>query len=136
MYASKKNRGFFSHLNYPGVDLSDAVQLSEDQYAALVNSGLPIDWSGPLPQPLDVSESTDQDTARIARRQRDALLRNVYDPAVAMLQRSARIDPDNAEQYTAKLAEFDAWAVALQAIPEQEGFPQNVVWPEQPSKEL
>lgn len=77
----------------------------------------------------------DDVAAAAARATRDALLRNVYDPAVAMLQRASRLDPANHDQYAAKLAEFDAWAVALQAVPDQSGFPHSIDWPEQPTAE-
>jgi hypothetical protein len=33
----------------------------------------------------------------------------------------------------AKAAEWDAYRQALRDIPEQEGFPENVVWPDKPS---
>jgi hypothetical protein len=32
----------------------------------------------------------------------------------------------------AKAAEWDAYRQALRDVPEQEGFPENVVWPEKP----
>ena len=75
------------------------------------------------------------ETGVTARAKRDALLTNVYDRAVAMLQRAARLDPAHGEQYAVKLAEFDAWAVALQNVPEQPGFPHTIDWPEQPTAE-
>lgn len=77
----------------------------------------------------------DDVAAAAARAVRDDLLRNVYDAAVAMLQRASRLNPANHDQYMAKLAEFDAWAVALQAVPDQPGFPHSIDWPEQPTAE-
>lgn len=119
---------------------SDAKEISDEIYRQVMSERpagkiVAADEDG-LPTLADPPAPTGGRLAALVRLQRDAMLREVYDPAVAMLQRSARLDPDSAEQYAAKLAEFDAWAVALQSIPEQEGFPQNVVWPEQPSKEL
>lgn len=119
---------------------ADAKQISDELYRQVMlerpAEKIIIAGEDGLPALADPPAPTGEQLAALVRLQRDAMLREVYDPAVAMIQRSARIDPDNAEQYAAKLAEFDAWAVALQSIPEQEGFPQNVVWPEQPSKEL
>lgn len=118
---------------------ADAQQISEELYRQVMTDR-PADKiivAGPsgLPELSDPPAPTVDQLAAVARAQRDTLLRTVYDPAVAMLQRAARLDPDNAEQYAAKLAEFDAWAVALQAVPEQAGFPQNIDWPQQPSTE-
>lgn len=116
---------------------ADAKPISDDLYIQLFRDrpagkiivtgedGLPALADAPGP-------SKDQLTA-VVRAQRDALLREVYDPAVAMLQRAIRMGDDSV---TGKLAEFDAWAIALQAIPEQPGFPQDVVWPTQPTREL
>ena len=119
---------------------ADAKQISEELYRQVMlerpAGKIVISGEDGLPTLADPPAPTDEQLAALVRLQRDALLREVYDPAVAMLQRFSRIDPDKSEQYAAKLAEFDAWAVALQAIPEQEGFPQNVAWPEQPNKEL
>lgn len=117
---------------------ADAKEISHELYAELMsrptNKGIAATADG-LPMLADPPGPTVDQLAAVARAQRDAMLRTVYDPAVAMLQRAARLNPSNAEQYVAKLAEFDAWAVALQAVPEQTGFPQSIDWPQQPTAE-
>lgn len=132
MYYSTKYRAFIDDpASYPNWDLSDLVEISAEEHAALLAAPR-IDWSSGSPVAAE-EEFTSEQLARAARAQRDALLRNVYDPAVSILQRAIRMGEQGA---VAKLAEFDAWAVALQGIPGQEGFPENITWPERPAKEL
>lgn len=96
------------------------------------SAGRVIQWDVYPPVTIDAPLPSAEVLAAEARSRRDTLLRTVYDPAVAMLQRSLRLGN---EASAAKLAEFDAWAVALQGVPEQPGFPHSIDWPEQPSAE-
>lgn len=69
------------------------------------------------------------------RQERDRLMRDKYDQGVMLVQRMIRMSSD-AEQITyleGKLAELDVYAVALQDVPEQPGFPETVTWPTIPA---
>lgn len=118
---------------------ADAKPISDELYTQLFRDRpagkVIVAGADGLPELADPPAPSDDQLAAVARAQRDVLLRTVYDPAVAMLQRARRLDPEHDEQYAAKLAEFDAWAVALQAVPEQPGFPHDIDWPEQPTAE-
>lgn len=71
------------------------------------------------------------------RTERNRLLRDVYDPAAHMLLRLQRTAPSELQAaIAAKLAELDAYAQALQDVPEQPGFPHSITWPPIPAKEL
>lgn len=116
---------------------ADAKPISDELYAQMFRDRpagkVIVAGEDGMPTLADAPGPSEEQLAAVVRTQRDALLRNVYDPAVAMLQRAIRMGDDSV---TEKLAEFDAWAIALQAIPEQPGFPQDVVWPNQPTREL
>lgn len=76
-------------------------------------------------------------SAQMVRTERDRLLRDVYDPAAHMLLRLQRTAPPELQAaIAAKLGELDAYAQALQDVPEQEGFPNDIIWPTVPAKEL
>lgn len=78
-------------------------------------------------------------SADAIRAQRDALLRNVYDVGVIWVQRELRMATGDAPRtgaLNAKLAELDAYAVALQSVPEQPGFPSTINWPTPPTRSL
>ena len=66
--------------------------------------------------------------ANDARSHRDKLLRDVYDIAVIKLKRAERLGQD----VSAKLAEFDDYAILLLNVPQQEGFPTTINWPVAP----
>lgn len=71
-----------------------------------------------------------------ARAERDRLMREVYDPAVMQLLRKRRVlssASDDVAGIDAQLAEWDAYADALEVVPDQPGFPNSIEWPEAPS---
>lgn len=75
--------------------------------------------------------------AELARSERDRLLNHIYDPAVLMLMRLKRTAPVEIQAaIDSKISELDAYANALQNVPEQAGFPNDIQWPEIPNKEL
>jgi hypothetical protein len=84
---------------------------------------------------LNPQPSTEE-LAASARKDRDSLLRDICDTAVLMIQRELRmtVDTDRITYLNAKLVEVDEYAVALQNVPEQEGFPQTIVWPVAPTR--
>lgn len=78
----------------------------------------------------------DSQFAYEARVKREDLLRTVYDPGIMMAQRFIRMSSDPAEISYAegKIVELDNFAAALQAIPDQEGWPREIIWPVVPTK--
>jgi len=88
--------------------------------------------------PDEIAEQLRQRKASV-RAERDNLLRTVYDSGTQMIRRELEtepLDPVYATKLLAKRTELHAYARLLQAVPEQAGFPDSVVWPEQPSEEL
>lgn len=70
-----------------------------------------------------------------ARIERDRLLRDIYDIGVIAIGRALRLTSVDAEitAINAKLAELDAYAVALLNVPQQAAFPVTINWPEAPT---
>lgn len=135
-FYSAATGGFYEselHLTMP----DDAKPISEGLYSLLFRDRpegkIIVAGEDGFPLLADPPAPSDEKIAAAVRNRRDALLREVYDPAASMLQRAIRLGNQNA---SVKLAEFDAWAVALQEVPEQEGFPHDIAWPTQPSQEL
>jgi hypothetical protein len=63
-------------------------------------------------------------------------MRKEYDPAVMQLLRKRRVlssASDDVAGIDARLAEWDAYADALEVVPDQPGFPNSIEWPEAPS---
>ena len=74
------------------------------------------------------------------RAAREARLRNNYDTALAQLSRELRLAENDAERakITAKIASWDAWAVALCNLPSLSGAPwdgggESTPWPAAPA---
>lgn len=110
-----------------------------DGHSAIESSVASIGWSydgenftAPKEEPPTIS---DEDLASSVRIRRDQLLREVYDPGVTLALRALRMATTSAQKAYAnsKISELDSYAVALQGVPEQGGFPQNIEWPEQPA---
>lgn len=74
--------------------------------------------------------------AENARAQRDVLFRTIADPGTLMAQRALRLAtiPADVSYAQDKLAEIDAYSMALQGVPEQSGFPVTIVWPTAPTR--
>jgi len=72
----------------------------------------------------------------MAKQERESLLRSIYDPGILMAQRALRMAATTQEKAYAegKISELDAYAEALLAIPDQEDFPQTIIWPAAPTK--
>ncbi|QHJ83118.1 MAG: hypothetical protein [Caudoviricetes sp.] len=83
-----------------------------------------------------------QEKLRLAvtmREKRDGLMRTVYDAGTQMVRReleTAPLDPAYEVKLINKRAELHAYARLLQAVPDQEGFPEVISWPEPPTEEL
>lgn len=101
----------------------------------------------PQPQPGWIYESgifspyvppapSDEALAGAARLERENLMRSVCDPGILMAQRTLRMaqTPEEIAYAEGKIIELDAYAFALQNIPDQPGFPQTIIWPVAPTK--
>lgn len=89
-----------------------------------------------FPQYLNAEQRAFEALKLEKRRERDRLLRENYDVGIIMAGRALRAATSQTETDYAngKIVELDAYAVLLLEVPEQAGFPNEVVWPEVPSK--
>lgn len=67
--------------------------------------------------------------AAAARLHRASLFREFYDPQINLALRDLR---NGNAAAAARIVELDAYAMALQAIPEQKDFPRKITWPDAP----
>lgn len=81
---------------------------------------------------------TPEQLALIARSERDRQLKEIYDPGIQMIRRELEMtsDPDLNGLLISKRNQVNQYAKDLQDLPEQSGFPQVIVWPEIPTKDL
>lgn len=88
-------------------------------------------FAAPFTPPPDAAQ-----LAATARLQRSELFKTIYDPGIMMALRALRMasTPEATGYAQGKVEELDAYAEALLAIPNQEGFPQTVIWPVAPIK--
>lgn len=99
------------------------------------NATIGWSYSGGVFYAPDTPGATDDELARAARQHRDWLLRNICDPGILMAQRALRMatSPEETAYAESKIAELDIYALALQGIPEQAGFPISIEWPAEPA---
>ncbi len=109
-----------------------------DGYIAVATDEAGIGWgySGGQFSPPEPEQPSNAELADSARLTRDSFLRNIYDPRILMAQRALRMasSPEEVAYSEGKIVELDNYAVYLQGIPEQAGFPQAIVWPVAPTK--
>lgn len=132
---------------YVGQGNADPDPLQPGQYLIPANAtgvqppdteyGFYPKWDGVswiIVQEPDSGPSLEQREAD-ARFLRDQKLRYYYDPGVMMCLRGLRMteDPQQISYIEGKLEELDLYAIALQEVPEQTGFPDNIIWPEAPT---
>lgn len=91
---------------------------------------------GGVTLPPEVFTPSDEQLAIDARQLRESLLRSTYDPGIMMALRALRMasTPEETAYAEGKIAELDAYAELLLAIPNQAGFPQTITWPAAPTK--
>lgn len=113
---------------------SDEEWDNKDAHPWKVEDGKLVEYTPPEAPKIDESKFL----AASVRAQRDMLLDRVYDRGVSMVKRALRIETEDKiiTSLNEKLAELDKYANDLQSIPEQKGFPQDVIWPTQPEAEL
>ena len=140
--------GVVSQLVFPYVN-PDGIEVSiEDRFTPdIVAQMMDITELDPQPQPGWTYDGSvfaapvvvGPDNAQLAanaRQQRDVLFRTIADPGTLMAQRALRLAilPADITYAEGKLAEIDAYAVALQGVPDQVGFPVTINWPVAPTK--
>lgn len=111
-------------------------QISDEEYEAkqdpswyINNEITQVEPPPPLIPPAPI-----EDMAILERKNRDDLLRSVYDPGINIALRALRMasTPEQTSYAEAKVAELDIYAEALLDIPEQPGFPLSINWPVAP----
>lgn len=93
-------------------------------------------FSAEIPTPWPPISAVNEALAASIRAQRDNLLSTIYDKGVLIVQRAIRLNGDADGKLAAKLHDLDEYAVALQNVPEQPGFPQTIAWPTAPTETL
>lgn len=143
MYYSPSTNAFY-HSQLHGSNIpADSVEITDDEHRALLaaqaqgkviqpdENGRPVAIDPPAPP----APRTDE-LAALSRAERDRLMREVYDPAMMQLLRRHRTavtaGADTAE-INASIAAWDAYAIALEGVPEQAGFPNEILWPQEPA---
>ena len=139
MLFSASTGGFYSREIHGNNMPADVVEITAEEHAALINGQtegkvIAADANG-RPVLQDPPPPTSEQLASIARATRDALLSSVYDVGIIMALRARRLASTPAEISYAdgKIAELDAYAEALQAVPDQPGFPASITWPTVPT---
>lgn len=88
-------------------------------------------------EPVEAPAQPDPEQLAIAAiNKRDGILRELYEPRILKALRSLRLaSSSEALTYAAgKIMELDLYAEALEAVPDQPGFPVVINWPETPSE--
>lgn len=114
---------------YTWVNVDNVEGIQQNWWAA--DNGAGWEFSEP-----GVTEAELEAMASRARYQRDNLLKSVCDAGILMAQRELRKTDNTQEQIdyiNGKIAELDAYAVELTAVPDQSGFPQTIEWPVAPT---
>lgn len=116
-----------------GFDLGPTILIIQSDTAVVGDIYNPENGSFTAPPPPQIPPER---LALEARGMRDSLLRNIYDVGISMAQRALRLAVTDADKTYAngKISELDAYAEALQGVPEQAGFPQTIDWPIAPTK--
>jgi hypothetical protein len=108
-------------------EITDLDPMPQPYWTYDYDSGI---FSPPIAPPIE------DELALAIRQTRDMLLRTVYDPGISMALRAQRMadTPQNLAYAASKIVELDNYAESLLAVPEQDGFPHSVLWPDQPVK--
>lgn len=133
MFYSKSTGGFYDTANHGDNIPSDAVEITSDLHAALLDGQsqgkiITADANG-FPVLADPPAPTTKQLAAQARATRDAKL-----SATTWLVERHRDEKETgtttltAQEY----ADLLAYRQALRDVPQQAGFPADVVWPQRP----
>ncbi|GAB6177970.1 hypothetical protein JCM16814_28610 [Desulfobaculum senezii] len=141
-YSSTTN-GFYTTALHGNNIPADAVKITDAEHRALLDAqargkliqpdanGRPVAVDPPPPP-----EPTEAELAERARAERDRLMREAYDPAVMQLLRKRRVvvaASGDTAGIDAQLAAWDAYANALESVPDQPEFPRVIDWPTAPT---
>lgn len=137
-YSATTNGAYDDPANYSEFP-SDAKKISDDIYFKCFLSRPPDKMVAPddegMPILIDMPGPSHEELCASVRFLRDEKLRLVYDAGCASIQRKIRIavsDADMLAELYGRLAELDRYAEELTNIPQQEGFPNTIIWPEDP----
>jgi hypothetical protein len=100
----------------------------------MTDEELIAEYNAALPPSTWPANNTEVATIE-ARKKRDGLLREVYDVGISMAARARRMGASSVA-CDAKVLELDLFALALQEVPNQAGFPASIAWPIVPNAEL
>jgi hypothetical protein len=118
-YANEVNGILLDQEAWPGIPLYvDSGEIYEDAKAGKYG---PVEPYVPPPTPSD--EELAEQLAAEVRAERNRLLAE---------SDWTQMPDARAAMGEVKAAEWDAYRQALRDVPEQEGFPENVVWPTKP----
>ena len=128
MYQLTKNEDVILHVE-SGAHIPRGHRFWDDYEQWLADGGVPLD--------KDYGVDLRGIESGKVRSERDKLLREFYDVGMSMLNRLLRSAAASEKPaINAKIAELDSYALALQEVPEQAGFPFDITWPTQPSATL
>lgn len=136
IFFAASTSGFYSEEIHGGAIPEDAVEITVEEHAALLSGQA----SGKLiacgadgrPALVDPAPPTNEELAAMARRKGDELL-SIATLRIAPLQDAVDLD----EASSAELASLKAWKqyrVAVNRVPEQQGYPGTIDWPRQPGE--
>lgn len=141
---SPSKRGFFDTAIHGENIPSDAVDITDSEYRSLLvaqsqgkviqpdENGRPVAVDPPAPP-----APTEEELAATARAERDRRMKELYDPAIMQLLRNHRAAVAAGAETTAIDASIEAWdayAHALELVPDQPDFPHSVIWPDIPAQ--
>lgn len=138
MFYSASERGFYSRDIHGENIPKDAVEISDELHASLIvgqSAGKVIsaDESG-VPCLTDPPPATEEELKLMAIQKRDALLA-AASQKIAPLQFAVDLNEATDSEKTALVA-WKRYSVDLNRITQQDGFPSDVAWPEQPSEDI
>ena len=89
-----------------------------------------IDWSQMITAEMKAAQAAEQLLAQVQAE--IARLRQVADTAITPLQDAVDVD-DATDEETALLTLWKKYRVALNRLPDQEGYPSSIDWPTPPA---
>lgn len=112
-------------INHPNYGWIPYLWIDGDPEAMIDNVSLRAavgDNFAPYVEPVP----TDEELARGARTHREAILNREVDPLVSNALRWASLSDEDRQKWA-------AYRQALLDVPQQPGFPRDIVWPEKPA---
>lgn len=134
IFFAASTSGFYSEEIHGGAIPDDAVEVTVEEHAALLSGQA----SGKLiargadgrPALVDPLPPTDEEMAAVAKMKCDQLL-SIATLRIAPLQDAIDLDEATATEQ-ASLKAWKQYRVAINRVPEQQGYPGTIDWPRQP----